>query len=211
MKSVTLVTRPQLVALFEALGHKAAGSYDDAKLISKARRLKRLFEGPSEDLAGDSLELFNEIFAMEDPETCLELAPTAKAKKATKTAAASPEPEVETEGAETPKPPKGGKKAKTVPVAAAVTETKAKAKPAAADKGVKKVGVIATIISCLQAATQKKPVTKAQILAKLVKDFPAREEKAMNITVNAQVPSAIHRSKKGQVGKNDDGGFWWIK
>lgn len=57
-----------------------------------------------------------------------------------------------------------------------------------AQKKEKKVGVIATILNTITNA--KKPVTKAQILKVLVKNFPDRSEASMAKTINAQIGSS---------------------
>ena len=98
--------------------------------------------------------------------------------------------------------------------APAKTEKAAKVeKPAAAKKagpkkagGEGKPGVIATIIDLLK----KGPITKADILAELVKTFPDREEKAMKSTINIQVPGRIIKDKGLDVVEVKDKG-WKIK
>ena len=64
----------------------------------------------------------------------------------------------------------------------AKSEAKAKA---LAEK--KKPGVIKTIHSILESASKSKPVTQEQIIAKLVEEFPKREEKSMRNTIKAQI------------------------
>ena len=106
------------------------------------------------------------------------------------------------------------KKAAGKAAAPAKAEKAAKAeKPAAAKKtgpkkagGEGKPGVIATIISLLQ----KGPITKADILAELVKTFPDREEKAMKSTINIQVPGRLIKDKSLDVVEVKDKG-WKIK
>ena len=68
-------------------------------------------------------------------------------------------------------------------------------------KSPKKVGVIATIIK----AISKKPKTKKQILARLVKRFPDREEAKMMKTINVQVPSRLRKDKELNIQKTDKG------
>ena len=71
-----------------------------------------------------------------------------------------------------------------------------------------KQGVIATIIESLTKATKTKPVTKDQILAKLVKQFPDRSPDAMKTTINCQVPRRLQNDKELKVLQNDNG--YWI-
>lgn len=61
-------------------------------------------------------------------------------------------------------------------------------KKAPEKKKEKKVGVIATIFNTI--AGSKNGVTKAQILAKLKKAFPDRNEASMAKTINAQIGSS---------------------
>jgi hypothetical protein len=69
-------------------------------------------------------------------------------------------------------------------------------------------GVIGTIVECLQNASKDKPVTKEQILKKLVKEFPDREEKGMKATINIQVPSRLNSEKDMGIVRHDDGGYY---
>lgn len=68
-------------------------------------------------------------------------------------------------------------------------------------KGKKKPGVIATIIKSIS----KKPKTKKQILAKLVKKFPERDADKMMKTINVQVPSRLRKDKELNIQKSDKG------
>lgn len=68
-------------------------------------------------------------------------------------------------------------------------------------------GVITRIIELLSKATEKKPITKAEILADLKVQFPDRAENAMKSTISSQVPSGLKVEKKIIVHKKGDG-FW---
>lgn len=69
------------------------------------------------------------------------------------------------------------------------------AKPAKkASKSAKGMGVIATIIDCIETAG-KKGVSKEDILQVLIADFPDRDEKSMKNTINVQVPGRITKEK----------------
>jgi len=64
----------------------------------------------------------------------------------------------------------------------------AKAAAAAAKKAAsKKPGIIATIRAQVMQATKQNPVTQTQILAHLVKQFPAHTKQAMRKTVSTQL------------------------
>jgi len=82
---------------------------------------------------------------------------------------------------------------------------KKKAPPKPGNKG---PGVIQTIIKCLREASKKKPISKDKILAKLVKAFPDREEKAMKSTISSQIPSGLKTEKGLEVKTDGEGGFW---
>lgn len=70
----------------------------------------------------------------------------------------------------------------------AVGKKATKTKPTPAKKAtVKKLGVVATILSLISA----KPMTKDSIVAELVKKFPDRQENSMRSTVNVQIPGRV--------------------
>lgn len=103
-----------------------------------------------------------------------------------------PEPEPEEK-------PVRGKKAAAAP--AEKKEEKGKEKPAAEKKGpIKKaggegsLGIIGTIVKCIE-DSGKKGVTKAEILAELLEQFPDRNEQSMKNTINVQVPARINKEK----------------
>jgi len=82
----------------------------------------------------------------------------------------------------------------------------AKAGEKAREKKNKGPGVIATIISLLENG----PITKEDMLKKLVAAFPDREEKAMKSTLNIQVPGRLTKDKELDVVEVKDKG-WKIK
>ena len=101
----------------------------------------------------------------------------------------------------------------TAPTPAADKPTAAKAKgkkapPAKAATEAKGPGVIASIIEFLSAANAKRPLSKADLLAKLEARFPDRETTAMRRTINCQLPTRLRAEKELDVRKNDDG--YWI-
>jgi hypothetical protein len=75
-------------------------------------------------------------------------------------------------------------------------------------KGKSGKGIIATIVSLLEKATKKKPITKAEIIDVLKKEFPDRDVRGMTRTVHVQVPGRISR-EKFKLGVTEDGkGFY---
>lgn len=81
-------------------------------------------------------------------------------------------------------------------------------KPATIPGAPKKPGVIATIIKALQSASEKNPITKEGVLAKLVVAFPERLRKAMLNTVHSQIPTGLKTEKKMIVKTDGKKGFW---
>lgn len=57
-----------------------------------------------------------------------------------------------------------------------------------------KPGIIATIAEMIE-KSGKKGVTKAEILAELVEQFPNRPEESMKHTINVQIPARINKEK----------------
>lgn len=72
----------------------------------------------------------------------------------------------------------------------------------------KRPGVIATIVEMLSQASEKAPVEKSVILAKLVERFPDRPEANMKSTLMMQVPSGLKIEKRIIVRSNEHG--YWI-
>ena len=117
----------------------------------------------------------------------------------------------------THKPKKSEKKKEEQKVAKAAVKKKAakkaakkavkkKAAPAAAKKG---PGVIASIREIvLSAKTKAKAMSKDDILKKMIKAFPDREEKSLKNTINVQVPSRITKETDYDVIKTDAGLYW---
>ena len=75
-------------------------------------------------------------------------------------------------------------------------------KPAKKEKEVKGPGVIKTIVSTIK---DHGPITKEQILEKLVKAFPERDAEAMKKTINVQVPNRINKEQDFQIENTDKG------
>jgi len=57
-----------------------------------------------------------------------------------------------------------------------------------------KPGIIATIVALVE-GSGKKGITKEEILAELVANFPDRSEDSMKNTINVQVPARINKEK----------------
>lgn len=77
-------------------------------------------------------------------------------------------------------------------------------------KGIEKAkgpGVIGSIAEFLEAASESKPVSKDDIVAKLSKRYPDREESSLRSTVNQQVPTKL-RSGKGLNVLRGEGGYY---
>ena len=81
-----------------------------------------------------------------------------------------------------------------------------KKKPKSTPAAQPKVGVISAILTILGKATAKKPITKEQIVDKLVIMFPERERNAMRSTVNTQVPTRINATHEDvTIMRNEEG------
>ena len=85
--------------------------------------------------------------------------------------------------------------------APAKPKSKSKAKASSSRQG-GKPGVCASIIEFIQ---NDGPITKADIVAKLKKRFPDRNEDSMAKTVNVQVPNRINKEKNLNVVLTDNG------
>lgn len=81
-------------------------------------------------------------------------------------------------------------------------EKAAKEKAEKNEKEVKGPGVIKTIVSIIK---DHGPITKEQILEKLVKAFPERDAEAMKKTINVQVPNRINKEQDFKIENTDKG------
>lgn len=75
-------------------------------------------------------------------------------------------------------------------------------------KQTKKIGVIASIIEFLGAASEEKPLSKDRLLAKLAKRFPDRNPESMLRTINVQVPTRLRTDKNIFVQRAEQGGYF---
>jgi hypothetical protein len=105
---------------------------------------------------------------------------------------------------------KEDKKKKTKKDSAAAPSSKGKDK-GKSDKEEKKKrktsggGVIATIIEILKTTSAKKPLSKDEIVQRLAKKFPDREESSMASTVLTQCGGKLKKYKDVDVKKNEKG------
>ena len=76
----------------------------------------------------------------------------------------------------------------------AIKKTKA-AKAKAAQPTAPKSGVVQTVVDLVQAATSENPISKDEILAALVKQFPERKPESMKASVDTLVPGDLRRVK----------------
>ena len=179
--------------LFVDLGFPTASKWSAARLEKKIEGLPDIIDEDTE--AGDSEDLLEKILAALDDDEGVKVVdsvPTEKEEEEVKTILGPGEGD---------KPPKKKKKKKEEP--------KEESKPLPEKKPIRKGGVIATIVEILEAASEKKPITKEDILGKLIKKFPGKEPASMMSTIKTQVPSRLKLAKGIIVEKNNEGG-WWI-
>lgn len=191
------INKVQLVELFGAMGALSAAKWNNKKLAEKAVALVDM-ELDEFELNDEQQKLVMEI--MEAVKAGVELCivgndvPAKKAKKAKPAPVELPEPEpelpavVEEPAAVEPEP-------EPVDEKPAVTEQPAKSPP-----------VIKSIIAILQAASERKPLTKEKVLEQLVLRIPNRPATSMAKTITAQI--GYHLPSKGySIGKNENG-YW---
>lgn len=228
----TSVTREELNQLFVALGAKSPSKWNDARLRLKLADLPGVsldsianptLRGVADFLIGviedERLDELSIVDSVEEEQPQNDPAP----KKAKKPKLPTKEevghiPEIEEEinvQEESPAGQNVGMKkkkplAKGVAAprsASAKNPTKPAVKKASKADKEKKPGVISTILETLQAASAKKPVSKEDIVKKLVAAFPDRDEDGMRKTVNVQVPTRLGSDKGVTVQKNE-AGYW---
>jgi hypothetical protein len=190
MKQLKLI-RSALTSMFAHLGYPGSEKWDRKKMLGQINKLPNLVDEDTD--AGDHAELLDSLIEAVESGTPIHISNTAQEDDETMTE----------ETPETTKPTKKVAKKKTVKKKAASASkptkkvakkaTKKKTAAAPAKKVAKKKGpgVLSTIADLLQAASAKKPITKAEIAAKLEKAFPDRDPESMAKTVGVQVPSRI--------------------
>jgi hypothetical protein len=98
-----------------------------------------------------------------------------------------------------------------MPTKAKKTAVKKTTNKVPAKKAVKKVsGVIGSMVEFLSAASAAKPLSKAELLEKLVARFKDREADGMKSTINAQLPTRIAK-EQGVTIRKDESGYWISK
>lgn len=169
----------KVTSLFLAIGVKSAGSWTAERAKEKVAKLSSMVDKETaEKLA-------------EDRDNTKTLKAILKAQKA--------EEEVEVVEDEE-KPAKAAKTdAKEGKAAKRAGETGKEKRARNVGQG---PGVISVIAEVVGEATEKKPVTRADILAVLTERFPSRDADAMNRTIGIQVPSRLKKEKEMDVRDN---------
>jgi len=188
--------RKKLVAVVKKLNEAELADPVDVKV--KEEELKELF-----GQAVDSV-LDNEEYGETDEERQQKLPEEVRAAYKELFLDSDPEEPIETEKKDEKKKAKGEKEMKKDEKKKAKGEKEMKKdekKKAAKKEGVKKVGIIDTIISLLKT----KPITKEDIVKALVKKFPDREEKGMTSTVSIQLGGRLEKDKGLKIQKSDKG------
>jgi hypothetical protein len=213
------------VAMFKEMDYEGVDEWGAVRMLKKIQAIpkqkgdsepntkasKKLLKSILEELKGDA------DIVIDDPDAEEEAAPAkkekgAKEEKATKKAAkAAPEPEEDDEEEDEEEDDSDDEEEEdeadedddeeeededSVKVAkkkkASKKGGKANFQKAGGEGG---PGVIGSIVEFLQEGTEDKPLSRADILKKLVKRFPERGEDAMKKTVNVQVPNRIAKDK----------------
>lgn len=71
-----------------------------------------------------------------------------------------------------------------------------------------KPGIIASLAEWMAKTTEEKPLSKKQLLDKLVIRFPDRDPDKMSKTIAVQVPNRLNRDKGLNLIKNSEGGYY---
>ena len=214
-----LVTREALNEMFVNLEMPMAPKWSEKRLVDKLTKLPDVVDEDTD--AGDSTELLQMVLEAvaneeefeisdgggdDDDELVAKKKVTKKKttkkkttkKKTTKKKTTKKKAPVTKKKTEDEEPVKK-KVSKKKPVLKKPVKTKQKAPV--------RVGVIATIVTCLEKATKRKPITKEEILDVLVEKFPDRESDSMKRTIGLAVPYKLKKEKGLDVQKSDKG-FW---
>ena len=212
------VKKADAVRLFEALGFKTAADWPDQRFQDKLVKLPKLMEDESEHPEEeDLLKLAKQLVKAVKAEEAVEIiGGNGKAKaeeaeeKPAKKGTAKPKAKA-TAKDEEEEEEKSDEEAEDNEDGDELVPVKKKAPPKKAG-GPKGPGVIGTIVGMLTKASEKKPVTKEQILDNLVETFPDRDRESMARTINVQIPNRIQNEKKLTVHKNDKkpAGYWAV-
>jgi hypothetical protein len=171
--------RSELVDLFAALGCETASGWNPSRWQQSLKEVESFHPEDGDFKLSDAHQaLYDQIKDCADQD--IEVENDMKDAAPAKTPAAA-------------KPKANGK-----PAPKAAAKGPAKPAPAAKILPFKKAegpGVIATIGKILGDASSDKPVTKGDILAKLVKAFPDRDSDKMAKTIALQVPNRIGKER----------------
>ena len=195
------VSKEIAVKMFVAVGFKSAADWKEGKIVAQLN-----------DVDSDIVSAAKKTKTKEVVDFFTKIEKALKAKKEITLGASEAKTEEE----------------EAAPEAEAAAPTKEKTKPAkgkpSKDKGgkekpekepkQKKPGILAVIVETLTKASKTKPVTREDITAALVKQFPDRDPKGMKSTVSSQVPSGLKAEKNivlGTDGKKPNAGFWMPK
>lgn len=174
-----IIKQSTAVKLFETLGFKTAGTWDLAKLQKKTTQLPELTDGVKINKKPKMKTLLKKILEAKK----VEISPTIPE-----------ESEPSTKEPSTKKNTESSKKSKNN------KKTSDKKK----EPKTKRPGVITTILDVVK---KHGPISKEQIVEKLLKIFPDRPEKGMKSTVGIQVPSRLNKEKKANIKKDDKGKY----
>jgi len=178
------IKKSNLVALFEQMGIKTAANWSGAFLLGKVNKMEKLPTSKTQKATGKNEKLLIDIL------TCLE---------------ENREIVIIDDEEEKPAAKKGKPTKKPKAKAKAKDDSEPVKKPKA--KKAKSPGVIASIQEFLEKASESKPISRAQILARLVKRFPDHEASSMENTMKVQLPGRMAREKDLTI-KQSKKGFW---
>ena len=212
-----VVERKEIVPFFVALGFPAAGTWSRTRML---KRIETLNTTVDEDAVPDEHKaLFAEIMDAIENKTKIELnqsEPTGKTRPVLKNPKKKKELAQKEENVDTddtadsesdvvPVKKKTSKKSsKKVPPKTKQPAKKKVAKKQSVASSDRKT-ITGTLRALLEKATKDKPITKVDMLAVLVKEFPDREEAKMRVTMNTLVPTDFRNLKGLNVQKEGDG------
>ena len=194
--------------IFKALGFQTADSWDCVRLQKKINKLPEIIQDDVEigdeklmrlvDRILDTIQIGKEVIvAKKKSDKKAEKTNTKKSSGKTKKS--------KLDKATGKKKKGGGAKKDKSEKSKKDKSKKSKSKATGTKKNkMKKVGVIATIVECLENG----PVSKETILKKLCKRFPDRPEEGMKRTIGIQVPTRLRSDKDLDVQRNDKGKYY---
>jgi len=196
------VTKTRAIRIFEVLGFKTAGTWNVIRLQKKIKNLPNLVEGVKfTSKMQKRVDTILNFLTHGQRITVIDIEDAEAAKGREKDVKDAKTREVAR------KQEKKAKTAKEEKKAAKKDDAKKKAKkPIDISNNRSKPGILASIIEFLQ---NNAPITKEQILKRLIKRFPGRPPKGMKRTVWSQLPPTdLLGKKKGiKIRKNKEGMF----